>query len=790
MAFPAVCRRLARSPQLESQLRRRCRVTVAGIVQGVGFRPFVNRLARVWGLAGTVSNFPGGVTIEIEGSPAAVDGFLAGLRGDAPPIAVIDSIQVEELETVGQTEFVIAPSSETGAGPILVSPDVAICADCVRELHDPSDRRYRHPFINCTNCGPRFTIVRRVPYDRRYTAMAAFPMCPQCEREYHDIDDRRYHAQPVACPRCGPTLTLVCPGYADQSGDDALRAAQRLLAAGGILAVKGLGGFHLACDARNQEAVQTLRERKRREQKPLAVMVADLDTASRLAEVSPEAAELLTSARAPIVLAPKLRPEPLAPGVAPDSPDYGLLLAYTPLHRLLLTDAPYDALVMTSGNLSDEPLCTDNDEARERLESIADAWLLHDRQIVVGCDDSVLRTSPRGPIVIRRARGYVPFPVRLGRQLRTILAVGAHLKNTFCITSGANAFLSPHVGDLEDAATLAYFERCVAHMESILQVTPQALACDLHPDYLATRYARDLARERGLPLIATQHHHAHIAACLADNGCDDPVVGLACDGTGLGDDGTVWGCEVLVCDRASYRRVGHLREIPLPGGDLAVRQPWRAAVAHLWAGGSAADLDWLRARIGSRVGEEEWEGVLAMLERGVNSPLVSSAGRLFDAVAALLDLHLRGAYEGQAAMSLEATAARWQGAEPLAQPEDVLVIDTAALLLLDPRPLLEQVMAQVRTGHDAAHIAASFHRAFSAMLARAAEVVAVREGLSHVALSGGTFQNRILLQQVCELLEARGLRPLIHRSVPPNDGGLALGQAVIADAQLGLQEAC
>jgi hydrogenase maturation protein HypF len=784
-----VASRARRTEQFGTRAVERRRVTVHGIVQGVGFRPFINRLATRYRLSGSVFNFTGGVTIEIEGPAPDLKAFLIDLQSEPPPVAVIETVRVEEIAPTGQGDFVIVPSRETEGGPILVSPDLALCADCARELLDPRDRRFRHPFINCTNCGPRFTLVRKVPYDRPNTSMSRFAMCPSCAAEYADLGDRRYHAQPVACPQCGPTVHFVTPGTVDKpsTGDEAILQAQMLLVSGRILAVKGVGGFHLACDARSSAAVRRLRCRKGREEKPLAVMVASLHTAEALCELSEDAAFLLTSVRAPIVLCPKRQPEGLAIEVAPDSADYGLLLPYTPLHLLLLTEAPFDALVMTSGNLSDEPLCTGNDEALERLSGIADAFLLHDRDILVGCDDSVVRVSPQGPILLRRARGYVPLPVRPAREQRCVLALGGQLKNTFCLTSGTKAFLSQHLGDLEDARCLEYLERSVAHFRQILQVEPEALACDLHPDYLSTHYARELSETQGLPLLQVQHHHAHVAACAADNQHEGPFLGLACDGTGYGTDGTVWGCEVLLCDGPHMQRLGHLAQVPLPGGEAAIREPWRAASAYLWASGIASETGWLRGRLDGQVTEEQWEALDALLSHGVNCPLASSAGRLFDAAAAMIARRHRNAYEGQAAMALEALAATsTRPPESRSAEEWLAEEESRSCLVISPAPLLAAVIEGLQAGLPEVEVAAQFHEDFAQLLAAAALRAADRTGLQHVALSGGTFQNRLLLTRLCRLLTERGLKPLWHRSVPPNDGGISLGQAVVANALLGV----
>jgi len=757
---------------------------VSGIVQGVGFRPFVNRLARQYALAGFVANFSGGVLVEVEGWPKDVEKFLQSLREHPPPIAVIEHVCAEDIQPIGQREFYIRPSEGARRGPVYVSPDVAICADCARELRDPEDRRYRHPFINCTNCGPRFTIIQRIPYDRPHTSMAQFTMCENCAAEYEDINDRRYHAQPVACPACGPTVDLVpSPGrprvvHGRQVGRQAIQRTRELLAEGAVVAIKGIGGFHLACDAGNEDAVLALRARKRREQKPFAIMVASLNAARDIAHIGADAAELLTSSKAPVVLAAKRRPEPLAPSIAPDSSDYGILLPYTPLHLLLLEDAPYPALVMTSGNISDEPLCTSNGEAITRLANIADAFLLHDRSIVTGCDDSVVRIASTGPIIMRRSRGYVPFPVRLGQPLETVLAVGAQLKNTFCISSGENAFLSQHMGDLDNEATLRFFESSVEHLKHVLQVEPDMVACDTHPDYLSTRYAGETALRLKLPLVQAQHHHAHIVSCMADNGFTDPVIGLACDGTGLGDDGTMWGCEVLLCTPADYRRMGHLDPIPLPGCDVAIRQPWRTALSYLVACGLDDQVKALRKRLRGQVSDDAFGMVRAMLRQSVNCPQASSAGRLFDAVSATLGLCTESAYEAQAPIALEAAATPTTDSYGFQVGQG-----DKGIWRMDPSEIFATIMRDLSAGVDTGEIAGRFHNTVAEMLVECVARCAQQAGINYVALSGGTFQNRLLLAEVYQLLEERGMTPLLHRSVPPNDGGISVGQAVIASAR-------
>jgi len=772
-------------------------ITVEGIVQGVGFRPFIHRLASDLHLAGQVRNFTGGVEIDIEGAPEACRLFTERLSSEATPISVIERVDVEDRPVEGFSGFIITSSAHSDSGVILVSPDIATCDDCLRELADPADRRYLHPFINCTNCGPRYTIIRSMPYDRPATSMAPFPMCPDCDAEYHDITDRRYHAQPVACPNCGPTLWLEADG-ARTEGHEAIVAAQELLAGGKIVAIKGLGGFHLACDATNQEAVARLRQRKYREEKPLAVMVPDFETAEQIAHISAEAGKILQSPQTPIVLARKRLPEQLAHAVAPDSSDYGIMLPYTPVHHLImrmkrgvivgprLGERAFTALVMTSGNISDEPLCIGNDEARDRLGDIADGFLFHDRDILVGCDDSVVRDSYVGPIVLRRARGHVPFPVRLGEQLTPVLALGGNMKNTVCLTTGNNAFISQHLGDLEDAMALEYFIQAAKHLMDIFQTRPQALACDLHPDYLSTRYGKREAEELKIPLIQSQHHHAHIVACMAENRAAEPVIGLACDGAGLGEDGTVWGCEVLLCNYAEYERLGHLRYVPLAGGDMAVKQPYRVAMAWLHELYGAEAVGLIEKLYPPEV-SSSWPVFEQMITRDLNAPLASSAGRLFDAVSSLLDICQEATYEGQPAIMLEGIADSL--APPFEYPSPAGRGDrgegrTESNPILDPSPLLRQVVESRLAGVAREEIAGAFHSGFVSMLAQAAVAASERTGLKTVALSGGTFANRIVVEGLAASLRDADLQVLLHRDLPPGDGCLSLGQAVIAHHHL------
>ena len=762
---------MAKEAAVKTGRRIRREITVTGIVQGVGFRPFIHRLAAKHHLTGGVHNFTGGVVIEAEGRPAHVEAFVGDLPREKPPIARIDDISVRELPAVGDAQFVITSSREATGGTILLSPDVATCEDCLRELFAPEDRRYRYPFTNCTNCGPRFTIIETVPYDRPNTTMRPFTMCPQCQAEYDDINDRRYHAQPNACPICGPHVELVF-GNQRRTADEAICEAIELLAGGNILAIKGLGGFHLACDATNEDAVSQLRQRKGREEKPLAIMSASLADIQTYCEVTDEARELLSGPIRPIVLLKK-KGSAIAASIAPDSKYHGVMMPYTPLHHLLLADDRLLALVMTSGNLSEEPLATQNDEACTRLAHIADGFLLHNRDIKIGCDDSVVRPTPLGPMIMRRARGYVPFPVTLSRDLGRVLAVGGHLKNTFCLTDGHNAFLSQHIGDLEDAQTLDYFQWCVDHLQDVLRVAPELVAHDLHPEYLSTRYAQRLAEERGLESVAVQHHHAHIAACMAEHAAAAPVLGIACDGTGYGPDGTVWGCEILISDYQDYTRAGHLAYVPLPGGEQAIKEPWRMAAVYLHQQGLLdADIAFCRELDRSR-----WRVLEQMIEKGINCPMASSAGRLFSAVSALLGLRQLDAYEGQSAIVLEAAATDAEGSYSYE------ITDSDDVLMMHPGPMFAEIVTDLQAGLDTGTISARFHNTFIQMLSDATRQVAQAAGIRQVALSGGTFQNELVLLGLHQRLTEAGLNVLIHKQVPPNDGGLALGQAVVAAAR-------
>jgi hydrogenase maturation protein HypF len=748
----------------------RTAIRVEGIVQGVGFRPFVYTLATGLGLAGHVGNDVDGVFVEVEGPPAAVSEFLVLLERDAPPLARIERITTAPMPPSGSPSFAIATSGPIGPRRTLVSADTATCADCLAELADPADRRFGYAFINCTNCGPRFTIVRDVPYDRPLTTMAEFAMCERCAAEYHDPADRRFHAQPTCCPACGPRLALRDRAGTALPGDPLAQAA-RLLNHGQLLAVKGLGGYHLAADASNQIATATLRARKHREDKPFAVLAADLTAAGTLGDIDQAAAELLASPSRPIVLLPRRPDADVAAAVAPGNRQLGIMLPYTPLHHLLV-QAVARPMVLTSGNISDEPIAYRDADALDALGGIADAFLTHDRAIHTRTDDSVARVFRARPMLIRRSRGYVPEPVTVDLEFpRPVLAVGAELKNTFCLAKGRHAFVSHHIGDLENAETLRSFTEGIEHFRRLFDVDPQVVAHDLHPEYLSTKYALDLD---GVELAGVQHHHAHIASCLADNRVDGPVIGVAFDGTGYGTDGTIWGGEFLVADLAGFERGGHLAPVPMPGGAAAIRNPWRMAAAYLDAAYSGAPPDGLAV---VQRNSAHWGAVVAMGRRGVNSPVTSSAGRLFDAVAALLGVRDAINYEGQAAVELEQLADPAEAGCYLAQ------IGNHDPFGISGCDLVREAAGDIAAGTPRELVAARFHNGVAALIEAGCVLLRKRHGLATVALSGGVFQNLLLLRAAVARLEARGFRVLVHSRVPCNDGGISLGQAVVAAAR-------
>ncbi|MFF8404694.1 carbamoyltransferase HypF [Streptomyces sp. NPDC015684] len=764
----------------------RRRLTVRGTVQGVGFRPHVHRLAAGLSLAGFVGNTGDGVLIEVEGPAGEVDRFCALLAEQPPPLAAVTAVAGEDLPATGESGTFTIRTTERAPGRTQLPPDTATCADCLSELSDPADRRHRHPFITCTHCGPRFTVATGMPYDRAVTTMAGFPMCPRCAREYGDPADRRFHAQPVACPDCGPGLALT---PADGSGarpardGEAIATARALLAAGRIVAVKGVGGYHLACDATDAQAVGALRDRKERGGKAFAVMCADLATAERIALLSDAERTALTSARRPIVLLRRRTPPDglrLAEQVCPGSPHLGVLLPYTPVHTLLFGlpgDPPGPrALVMTSGNRSGEPIVTDDSEALTRLAGLADAWLTHDRPIASPCDDSLLRVRPDGTEqVVRRSRGYVPRPLRLPVPVRPTLAAGGDLKNVLCLGEGEHAWFGPHIGDMGELAALEAADRAERHLARLTGVTPRLVAADRHPGYHSTARARRSASRLGAGApVLVQHHHAHVASAMAEHGLDGttPVIGVAFDGTGYGDDRTVWGGEILLADYTGYRRFAHLTPAPLPGGDTGVANPCRLALARLWAAG----LPWTPALPSVMACSDVEKAVLRrQLERQAACVPTSSMGRLFDAVSSLVGVCHRAEYEAQAAMELEAAALQAAGDDAVAHP-----FGYGKRGEIDPAPALAALLADQSRGTPAAVLAARFHRGVARAVTEICRRARTATGLTTVALTGGVFVNALLEEECTALLARDGFTVLRHGEVPPNDGGLALGQLMVA----------
>jgi hydrogenase maturation protein HypF len=765
------------SARVAAGARRRASIRVEGTVQGVGFRPYVYRLAREIGLDGFVLNDAHGVLVEVEGSPSSVEEFSERLALEAPPLARVERVTSSGCEPTGAPGFSIRESPRDGVPDAPVTPDSATCPDCLVELLDPADRRFRYPFTNCTNCGPRFTIVRGIPYDRPFTTMSGFTMCERCQAEYDDPGDRRFHAQPNACPECGPSVSLVdldgepvTPGGAR----DAVAAAAEAVNAGRILALKGIGGFHLACRADDEGAVARLRARKHREDKPFAVMPPDLASARTLVSLDAAAERCLLGPERPIVLAPRQPGAPVAAAVAPGATELGVMLPYSPLHHLLLADAGF-TLVMTSGNASDEPIAYGDEDARTRLAGIADLFLLHDRPIQTRTDDSVVRLVAGRTTFLRRSRGYVPASIALpGATARPVLGCGAELKSTFCLAKGERAWVGHHIGDLKNYETLRSFQEGIEHFERLFAVAPEVIAHDLHPQYLSTRYASE---REGAELVAVQHHHAHLAACLAEHGVSGPALGAIFDGTGYGEDGTVWGGELLLGDLSSFRRVGMLLPVRLPGGERAIRQPWRMACAWLSLAVGAPPA--LPRALQGAVSERSWEQVAELARTGVASPVTTSMGRLFDAVAALCGLRVEVNYEGQAAIELEAAC------EETSLPPYPLPLDgSGELLILDPRPTIEAVAADVERGAPVGLVAARFHAAVAEAAVAACVRAAAEHEVEHVALSGGVFQNRRLLGDTVAGLESAGLRALVPELLPCNDGGIAYGQVAVAASRM------
>ena len=770
-------------------------ISVRGIVQGVGFRPFVYGLAVKHNLKGWVYNTSEDVKIEVEGEAEAIKQFERELETNAPPLAHIENTTIEYHPLQGYKNFEIRHSQAQRGKYQLISTDVATCQACLDELLNPEDRRYRYPFTNCTNCGPRFTIIEGMPYDRPKTTMRYFQMCPRCQAEYDNPLDRRFHAQPNACPKCGPQVRLVDKRGNLVTESNPIAAASQFLKEGKIVAIKGLGGFLLACDATNDTAVKTLRQRKKRPSKPFAIMVATLEEAKRHCYVSPEEEELLTSPQSPIVLMIWKEDSSVSREVAPNLWFLGTMLPYTPLHHILLRDTGRP-LVMTSGNLSEEPIARDNDEALRRLSGIADYFLIHNRDIYSRYDDSVAIVERDTSQLVRRARSYAPYPIRLPFQARQVLACGAEEKNSFCLTKDKYAFLSQHIGDMENMETLEHFYSTISLYKKLFHVEPEVVAHDLHPDYLATKYAQELG-ESGMKLVPVQHHHAHIASCMADNGLESPVIGVAFDGTGMGGDGNIWGGEFLVTDYRDYRRAGHLEYLPLPGGAAAIKRPRRTAIGYIL---TLLGENALNAVIASgakqsqltsigQVTEFEVEVIKRQIERKINSPLSSSMGRLFDAVSALLGIRGEIDYEGQAAVELEMAAyssiiAMNVSDKAISHAQErypYRIVEDEGIRIVRLKDLLSAVIEDFHHGISKGMISLKFHNTVARMINEMCQLIADESGISQVALSGGVFQNRLLLRKTVSLLESSGLQVLTHRQVPCNDGGISLGQAVIAN---------
>jgi len=771
----------------------RRQIEVSGIVQGVGFRPYVYRLATGRRLRGTIRNTSAGVTIEIQGPAETVQDFVDHLPAEAPPLARITGFTVNEVPCVavqigGDQDFCIVHSHEGEEVRTLISPDVAICRDCLREMLDPNDRRYRYPFINCTNCGPRFTIIRDIPYDRPSTSMAKFPMCPACLAEYENPLDRRFHAQPNACWECGPRVELW-----DKSGRkiecrDPIVEAVFGLHAGLVVAVKGLGGFHLAVDATNAAAVALLRQRKRRVEKPFAVMVPDLQAVKEICELDDAAATVMQSIQRPIVLLPKKKPTMIPDEVAPFNRYLGTFLPYTPLHYLLLAEGGFKALVMTSGNLSEEPIAIDNREAIHRLRSLADYFLVHNRDILLRCDDSVVRVAGGVTRQLRRSRGFVPVPVFLKDDQPSVLAVGGELKNTICLTKGKHAFLSQHVGDLENVESYSFFHEAIEHLERILEIRPDIIAYDLHPDCFSTKWA---LQRNGAKLVAVQHHHAHIASCMAENHLEGRVIGFALDGTGYGTDGNIWGGEVLIAGYEDFERAAHFEYVPLPGGAAAIREPWRMAVSYLahHFGRDFLKLKPLKLDIPfvRQLDRPKVDLLLRMMEQGVNSPLTSSCGRLFDAVAALIGIRQQINYEAQAAIELEMASSGMESSE-IASPEEdaaypMRLVPEDGHWIISSRPLFEALLDDLGADLPVAAISRRFHNGLVEEFVELATLLREKAALNRVCLSGGTFHNIYLSQRLEARLSDVGFEVYTQKEVPSGDGGLSLGQALVAAAR-------
>jgi hydrogenase maturation protein HypF len=752
---------------------KRVEIEITGIVQGIGFRPFIYNLAHKHFIRGWVLNNEKGVFIDAESEDGNLDHFIQEIPTLAPPLARIESFNVKYLEPFGYTTFEIRKSKEAQEKFVLISPDVATCDQCLSELLSPQNFRYRYPFINCTLCGPRFTIIQDIPYDRHKTTMSPFTMCPICQKEYEDPSDRRFHAQPNACPACGPSLCLEDREGKEVAGDPIEKTLQ-LLKMDCIVAIKGLGGFHLACDAKNQEAVSSLRSRKFREDKPFAVMCRDMQEIRKHCQVNQEEERLLLSVERPIVILRRKKDSVIAHAVAPYQDTLGVMLPYSPLHHLLLNGL-LKTLVMTSGNISDEPISYKNEEAFNRLSKIADYFLFHNREIHTRCDDSVTRIVGGKPYIIRRSRGYVPFPIKVPFPLEMILACGGELKNTFCLTRGQYAFISHHIGDLENLETLTSFEEGIEHFKRLFYIEPKAVAYDLHPDYLSTKYAQSLP---DIPKIGVQHHHAHIVSAMAENGIEGDVIGVAIDGTGFGLDGTIWGGEFLIANFRDFDRAAHLKKVPMPGGSMAIKEPWRMAMVYLSEafGEEAKDL---KIDLMRRVDPKKWEILSRMIEKEVNTPWTSSMGRLFDATSSLLSVRDEVRYEGQAAIELEMVAD-----QSVKEKYSLHIHKDEKPMVIDSTEMIREIVHDLADGIPSSKISGKFHQTISHLIVEICETIRFKEKLARVVLSGGVFQNIFLLSLVTEGLKRSGFDIYTHHLVPTNDGGISLGQAVIAHMRL------
>lgn len=751
-------------------------IIIKGIVQGVGFRPFIHKLVQNYNLSGWVLNSNQGVEIDIEGEREELNSFVSDIKVKLPPLARIEKIEVNQLHLIGYKGFSIKKSiTKEENGFVLVSPDISICEDCLQELFDPRNRRFHYPFINCTNCGPRFTIIKDIPYDRGKTTMRVFEMCPQCQSEYENIEDRRYHAQPNACAECGPQVFLY-QNKRKLENVDPVKEAVKLLKDGKIGAIKGLGGFHLACDATNNEVVTKLRLLKNREAKPFAIMSFNLEKIKQYCKLGKKEEKWLINRARPIVLLKKKEDSLISSLVAPRNNYLGVVLPCTPLHCLLLKDN-FTALIMTSGNIADQPIIGDNQEALEKLDGIADFFLLYNRDIFNRCDDSVVKIVNDGNVFFRRSRGYVPYPIILDFKLKEVLALGGELKNTISFSKENYVFLSQYLGDLKSVETLNFLKESIENLEKIFRVNPETIACDLHPDYLSTQFAEEIGAKKGLKVVKVQHHHAHIVSCMAENNIKEKVMGVAYDGTGYGDDGKIWGGEFLLCDLKKYFRVGHLKYYPLPGGDKAIAEPWRMAYSYLYSiyGPKAKTLD---IDFNHRMDYDKLSIIEKMIDKNINSPLTSSCGRLFDAASSLIGIRDEINYEGQAAMELESLCA-----SGIKERYKFCIYKEGKEFIIDPKEIFVDIIEDLKKGIDKKVMAAKFHNTVAEFTLNLCGKIRENNGINKIALSGGVFQNRYLTEKIISLLERDNFRVYTQRIVPPNDGGISLGQVVVAGSE-------